>query len=425
MIGALNSNIIMKSVIYKPFIAFFLLAVSAGLFGNFAIVETSSAVSPTTVVFVANPTTIRRGESAALSWTSTNADYCVASGGWSEWVFSGGAENVYPKVTTDYGITCNGIGGSAASRVTITVTDAATIPSTSYTPTYTYYNPYQVSGGNYPYNTSPTVNVSVYPASINRGQTVTINWTSTNAGSCYAAGGWSGGKNLSGSETFYPQQTTTYTIVCTNSYGSGSDSESVVVYNSVSTGGFGAGCSASQATVQVGRTVTFYGSSSGGSAPVTYRWSGDLSGTGESYPVTFSAIGRKTAVITATDYAGRTASASCSVDIVAVVPSVTTAKKPVTGVVLAEKTDETDYDKICREKGYVKPAEIELAGTDSGTSTTSDEKDKPSFLSFLAFGGGSLPPGLGLFLFMLFVILLTFGSVVVLLRMARKREATP
>ena len=92
---------------------------------------------------------------------------------------------------------------------------------------------------------------------------------------------------------------------------------------------------------------------------------------------------------------------------------------------LAAKTDETDYDKICREKGYVKPAEIELAGRDSGTSTTSDEKDKPSFLSFLAFGAGSLPPGLGLFLFMLFVILLTFGTVMVVFRMARKREATP
>ena len=133
----------MKNVIYKPFIAFFLLAVSAGLFGNFAIAETALAISAPTVTFVANPTTIRRGESAALSWTSTNADYCVASGGWSEWVFSGGAENVYPKVTTDYGITCSGIGGTAASKVTITVTDAATIPSMTYTPTYTYYNPYQ------------------------------------------------------------------------------------------------------------------------------------------------------------------------------------------------------------------------------------------------------------------------------------------
>lgn len=413
----------MKNVIYKPFIVFFLLAVSAGFFGNFAIAETASAISAPTVTFVANPTTIRRGESTALSWTSTNADYCVASGGWSEWVFSGGAENVYPKVTTDYGITCSGIGGTAASKVTITVTDAATIPSTAYTPTYTYYDPYQVSGGNYPYNTSPTVNVSVYPTSINRGQAVTISWTSTNAGSCYAAGGWSGGKNLSGSETFYPQQTATYTIVCTNSYGSGSDSESVVVYNAA--GGFGAGCAASQATVQVGRTVTFYGSSSGGNAPVTYRWSGDISGTGESYPVTFSATGRKTAVITATDSVGRTANANCAVDIVAAEASVTTAKKPATGAVLAAKTDESDYDKICREKGYVKPAEIELAGKDSGASTTPDEKDRQSFLSFLAFGAGSLPPGLGLFLFMLFVILLTFGTVMVVLRMARKREATP
>lgn len=411
----------MKSVIYKPFIVFFLLAVSAGLLGNFAIAETASAVSAPTVTFVANPTTIRRGESASLSWTSTNADYCVASGGWSEWLFSGGAENVYPKVTTDYGISCSGIGGTAASRVTITVTDAATIPSTTYTPTYAYYNPYQVSGGSYPYAAGPTVQVSVYPTSMYRGQAATVSWTSTNAGSCYAAGAWSGGKNLSGSETLYPQQTATYTVVCANSYGSGSDSESVVVYNSV-VGGFGAGCAASRETAPVGTAVTFYGSSSGGNAPVTYRWSGDISGTGESYPVTFSATGRKQATITATDSIGRIASASCGVDIVA---AAATAKKPATGVVLAVKTDENDYDKICREKGYVKPAEIELAGKDSGASTTPDEKDGQSFLSFLAFGAGSLPPGLGLFLFMLFVILLTFGTVMVVFRIAKKREATP
>src|SRR3990167_3879403 len=98
MIGALIQQYIMKSVIYKPFIIFSLLAVSAGLFGDFTVAYATSTVPAPTVVFVANPTTIRRGESAALSWTSTNTDYCVASGGWSEWVFSGGAENVYPKV---------------------------------------------------------------------------------------------------------------------------------------------------------------------------------------------------------------------------------------------------------------------------------------------------------------------------------------
>lgn len=411
----------MKIIIYKPFIAFPLLVASAGLFGNFAIPETAEAISAPTVVFVASPTTIQRGESASLSWTSTNADYCVRSGGWSEWVFANGAENVYPNVTTDFAIACSGSGGTAASRVTITVTDATAIPSTSYTPTYTYYNPYQVSGGNYPIGTSPTVQVSINPSAINRGQAVTLSWTSTNAGSCYAAGGWSGTKNLSGSETLYPQQTATYSVVCANSYGSGSDSESVTVYNST-VGGFGAGCSASQPTREIGQTVTFYGTSSGGNSPVTYRWSGDISGAGENYPMTFSTTGRKTAVLAATDSIGRSASASCYVDIVAAQAS---AKKPSNGVVLAEKTDETDYDKICREKGFIKPSDVELAGADSGTGTTTDEKNGPSFLSFLAFGAGSLPPGLGLFLFVLFIILLTFGTVMILFKFARKREATP
>jgi hypothetical protein len=56
---------------------------------------------------------------------------------------------------------------------------------------------------------------------INAGESVTLTWTSTNATSCEASGGWSGALALSGSQIVGPvQQTTTYTLRCANGSGS-------------------------------------------------------------------------------------------------------------------------------------------------------------------------------------------------------------
>jgi uncharacterized repeat protein (TIGR01451 family) len=55
-----------------------------------------------------------------------------------------------------------------------------------------------------------------------------LTWTSTNATSCYASGDWSGTKGTSGSETTYNlTYSKTYTITCTGSGGSASDSVTV------------------------------------------------------------------------------------------------------------------------------------------------------------------------------------------------------
>lgn len=75
---------------------------------------------------------------------------------------------------------------------------------------------------------TPTVNITASPSSINRGNSSRLTWNSSNADSCYATSGWSGNKSVDGSQTVYPNNTTTYTIVCEN--GNRTAQDSVTVY---------------------------------------------------------------------------------------------------------------------------------------------------------------------------------------------------
>ena len=68
------------------------------------------------------------------------------------------------------------------------------------------------------------------PIYVSYGNQVTLTWTSTNANSCVASGDWSGTKSLSGSQTIYNLTSSkTFTLNCTGSAGSNSDSVTVNV----------------------------------------------------------------------------------------------------------------------------------------------------------------------------------------------------
>ena len=66
-------------------------------------------------------TNIDQGQSATLSWSSSNATGCTVSGAWSGSRNTSGSEAVSPAVTSSYTITCNGAGGSASDSVSVTV----------------------------------------------------------------------------------------------------------------------------------------------------------------------------------------------------------------------------------------------------------------------------------------------------------------
>ena len=100
----------------------------------------------------------------------------------------------------------------------------------------------QACGGNKsaaPPAPKPTVNLSVSPTSITAGQSATLTWSSTQAVSCTASGGWSGSEAATGSQAVTPAASgsVTYTLTCTGAATGGG-----------AYGGGGAGLTAAQTT---------------------------------------------------------------------------------------------------------------------------------------------------------------------------------
>src|SRR5262249_22298229 len=84
----------------------------------------------------------------------------------------------------------------------------------------------------------PTVNLSASPGNVGSGSSSTLNWSSTNATSCSASGGWSGSKGMSGSlSTGSLTSSQTYALTCSGSGGSASQSVTVTVNPVVAAGG--------------------------------------------------------------------------------------------------------------------------------------------------------------------------------------------
>jgi hypothetical protein len=152
------------------------------------ITTTTSSPAPTVTIAVA-PTTIGAGQSATLTWSSTNATSCTASGAWSGTQATSGtlSENPTAGGTATYTLTCTGSGGSAQGSATLNVTAAA-----------------------------PTVTLEVSPNSIIVGQSATLTWSSSNATSCTASGAWTGAQAMSGMLTITPASSgaSTYTLTC-------------------------------------------------------------------------------------------------------------------------------------------------------------------------------------------------------------------
>eukprot|EP01034_Spumella_vulgaris_P002550 gene2550-3316_t len=182
----------------------FHLAVETPL-GNIAAMVTVTAPLPTVTV-TANPGSVTLGQSLTLNWSSTNAAACTASGAWSGAKPVSGSETITPTAsgTMTYTLTCAGSAGSGNSNGSAMVT--VTAPA-------------------------PTISLVANPGSITQGQSLTLNWSSTNATACTASGSWSGAKPVSGSETIAPTAsgTPTYTLDCSGAGGTASRSVTVIV----------------------------------------------------------------------------------------------------------------------------------------------------------------------------------------------------
>jgi phospholipase C len=143
-----------------------------------------------TATLTASPTSITNGQTATLTWTTTNATGAsIDNGIGGVQPVSGGSITVHPSTTTTYTLTATGPGGTATAQATVTV-------GTGQSP--------------------PTATLVASPTSIMSGQTATLTWTTTNATSASIDNGIGAVQPVSGgSITVQPSKTTTYTLTAT------------------------------------------------------------------------------------------------------------------------------------------------------------------------------------------------------------------
>lgn len=81
-----------------------------------------------TVSLSATPTSISSGQSSTLTWSSTNATSCAASGAWTGSKAISGTQAVSPSATATYVLTCSGAAGTTPAAQGVSVTVSTTPP---------------------------------------------------------------------------------------------------------------------------------------------------------------------------------------------------------------------------------------------------------------------------------------------------------
>ncbi|MDP2926816.1 MAG: hypothetical protein Q8N65_01620 [bacterium] len=244
------------------------------------------------------PVTIAYNTAATLSWASTNATACTASGDWAGAKATSGSESTGSLTNSKtYTISCTGAGGMANDSVTVIVQPA----------------------------TAPTVDIKANssdgPVTIAYNTAATLSWISTNATSCTASSDWAGAKATSGSEsTGSLTNSKTYTISCTGAGGTANDSVTVIVQSAAPTVDLKANGSDGPVTIAYNTAATLsWTSSNTTSCAASGDWSGSKAVSGSES--TGSLTNSKTYTITCSG-SGGTAADSVTVIVQAPPPTV-------------------------------------------------------------------------------------------------------
>lgn len=149
--------------------------------------------------FTATPSTIVSGNSADLSWSTTNATSVNIDQGIGA-VATSGTQSVSPTTSITYVLTATGPGGTVTQNVTVTVTPAP-----------------------------PVIDIFTTSSStIQIGNSATLNWTTTNATSASIDNGV-GVVSVNGSKVITPSVTTTYILTATSAGGTVTSSVTITV----------------------------------------------------------------------------------------------------------------------------------------------------------------------------------------------------
>jgi hypothetical protein len=168
-------------------------------------VTTTPSTPPPTVTLSASPTSLAAGQAATLTWSSTNAAACTASGAWSgSQPTSGSVSTGALNQNSTYSLTCTGLGGSATATATVSVTASTTASSGRWFADTSYINTVVP--------TAPTLdpNNSQYQQAI---KTATYIWTNGTSG---MGGAWS--TTVYHSTTSTPLRTISLTVPYSGSY---------------------------------------------------------------------------------------------------------------------------------------------------------------------------------------------------------------
>ena len=134
-----------------------------------------------------------------ISWMSSNASSCEASGAWSGTKAASGSEVVGPLTqNTEFVLTCASVSGSVQRRVSVSIISP------------------------------PSLKFIAQPAKVSPGGMPVLGWKAVNAAACTASGGWSGSRSMTGESAIGPLDAdASFTLRCTGT--GGETSKTVVV----------------------------------------------------------------------------------------------------------------------------------------------------------------------------------------------------
>ncbi|WPB80765.1 hypothetical protein KYC5002_16715 [Archangium violaceum] len=229
---------------------------------------------PTISSFTAASATINAGQSTTLSWTATGATSLSITPGVG--TVTGTSVTVSPATTTTYTLTATNEAGSVTATTTVTVRQPPAISS-----------------------------FTAASATINAGQSTTLNWAATGATSLSITPGV--GTVTGTSVTVSPATTTTYTLTATNAAGSVTATTTVTVRQPPAISSF----TAAPTTITAGQSATLSWTSTGATSLSIAPGVGTVTGTS----VTVTPSSTTTYTLMATNDAGNvTATATVTVN---------------------------------------------------------------------------------------------------------------
>lgn len=325
--------------------------VPTGTGDNCTIVAPTPPVAVPVVTLNTSTTSVTVGDTAKLTWTSTNdPSSCTATGDWTgtktgTGTFTTPALSVAKNYT--FSLTCTNEGGASATK-TVTVTA----------------NPIPV----------PVVTLTVTPGSTTTGKTVALTWSATNSPtSCTATGDWTGTKDDSGTFTtpaLTTAKTYSYGLSCTNAGGaSTTKTVAVVVTAAVAVPVVSLSVSPTELTAGSTATLTWSATNNPTSCTATNDWTGAKDDSGTFTTPALSDIRTYSFSLTCANSGGTSTTKTVTVAIKAVqVPVVTLSVTPTVSTVGGKVTltwSSTNNATTCTSTG-----DWNGARTASGTITT-------------------------------------------------------